>query len=178
VELRPDDLAEIVRIFNESELVELRLEIGGSRLYLSKTAAGPADWEVTSPPTAPPPATSPAAGASLAQGMPAASAAVAADAPEAAGGAAQAPATGGGDRNLVELASPLLGVFYRRPAPDKPPFVEIGSEVGPEDPVCIIDVMKMFSRVPAGVAGRVAEILAEDGQLVEHGQVLMRLEPR
>jgi acetyl-CoA carboxylase biotin carboxyl carrier protein len=55
--------------------------------------------------------------------------------------------------------------------------VEIGSEVGPEDPVCIIDVMKMFSRVPAGAGGRVVEILADDGQLVEHGQVLMRLEP-
>ena len=56
--------------------------------------------------------------------------------------------------------------------------IEVGSEVGADDPVCIIDVMKMFSRVPAGSAGRVAEILVQDGQLVEHGQVLLRLEPR
>jgi biotin carboxyl carrier protein len=78
---------------------------------------------------------------------------------------------------LTELRSPLLGVFYRRPTPNDPPFVEVGAVVGAEDPVCIVDVMKMFTQVPAGVAGRIAEICVEDGQLVEHGQVLMRIEP-
>jgi acetyl-CoA carboxylase biotin carboxyl carrier protein len=184
VELRPEDIAEILRIFNDSELVELRLDIGGNRLYLSKTAAGFARFDDN--------AAGPASvGAPAAEGAPAGAAAPAG--PEA--GSATPPgddtttkpsaagATTGASKpsqatNLVDVRSPLLGVFYRRPAPDKPSFVEVGSQVSPEDPVCIIDVMKMFSRVPAGVAGRVAEILVEDGQLVEHGQVLMRLEPR
>ena len=167
MELRQEDIAEIVRIFNDSELVELRLELGGNRLYLSKQAGGLARWEEASTPPsdAPEPAAPSTAGPSPAEPAPEAAAPAPAPVHESAAG-------------LVELRSPLLGVFYRRPAPDKPPFVEIGSEVGADDPVCIIDVMKMFSRVPAGVAGRVAEILVEDGQLVEHGQVLMRLEPR
>jgi acetyl-CoA carboxylase biotin carboxyl carrier protein len=185
VELRPEDIAEIVRIFNDSELEELRLEIGGSRLYLSKQAGrGPA-WEQPAgsaspaPPrpsseTAVPPAAATIAPPSSAGSEPGAAELTEPGAPLPAG----SPLRGPERTDLVELKSPLLGVFYRRPAPDKPPFVEIGSEVGPDDPVCIIDVMKMFSRVPAGVAGRVAEILVEDGQLVEHGQVLMRLEPR
>jgi acetyl-CoA carboxylase biotin carboxyl carrier protein len=175
MELRQEDIAEIVRIFNESELVELRLELGGNRLYLSKQAGAAPRWEEAAP-SAPAGATAPETPADPttppASAMPAAapgSGAVPAPAP-----AAPAPAAADG---LAELRSPLLGVFYRRPSPDKPPFVEIGSEVGADDPVCIIDVMKMFSRVPAGVAGRVVEILAQDGQLVEHGQVLMRLDP-
>jgi acetyl-CoA carboxylase biotin carboxyl carrier protein len=76
---------------------------------------------------------------------------------------------------VYELRSPLLGVFYRRPAPDQPPLVELGSEVRAEDSVCIIDVMKMFTSVPAGANGRVVDICAEDGQLVEFDQVLMRI---
>jgi acetyl-CoA carboxylase biotin carboxyl carrier protein len=190
VELRPDDIAEIVKIFNDSELVELRLEIGGNRLYLSKAAgAGPA-WEApvaSRRAAAAPGPTGPGASADAAS-APAASQPGASELADPSSAAPSGPPTSGPPTSgaapaaalthLVDLTSPLLGVFYRRPAPDKPPFVEIGSEVGPDDPVCIIDVMKMFSRVPAGVAGRVVEILAEDGQLVEHGQVLMRLEPR
>jgi acetyl-CoA carboxylase biotin carboxyl carrier protein len=189
VELRPEDIAEIVRIFNDSELVELRLEIGANRLYLSKQAGvGSPTWEVPPAPTAPaassPAASSPAGASPAAANAPAppapttaVPAEATASAPDASDADAAGPATTAA-ANLIDLKSPLLGVFYRRPAPDKPAFVEIGSEVGADDPVCIIDVMKMFSRVPAGVAGRVAEILVEDGQLVEHGQVLMRLEPR
>jgi acetyl-CoA carboxylase biotin carboxyl carrier protein len=186
VELRPEDIAEIVRIFNDSELQELRLDIGGSRLYLSKQAGGAPRWEE---PAAVGPAVAPAGRQPEAPATEAG--AVQPIAPFTAGSAEASPAGSqpgaaelgegpgtSGAANLVDLRSPLLGVFYRRPAPDKPPFVEVGAEVGAEDPVCIIDVMKMFSRVPAGVAGRVAAILVEDGQLVEHGQVLMRLEPR
>jgi len=172
VELRQDDIAEIVRIFNDSELVELRLEIGGNRLYLSKQAGGLPRWEegVAPVPVAEGPvASAPAVQNPAADQVPTPAADATAPGPAAPSASAE---------GLVELKSPLLGVFYRRPAPDKPPFVELGSEVAAADPVCIIDVMKMFSQVPAGTTGTVVEILAEDGQLVEHGQVLMRLKPR
>lgn len=172
MELRQDDIAEIVRIFNDSELQELRLDLGGNRLYLSKQAGGVAGWDAVPAGVAAAPApvmAPPAAAASSRTG------ATPTPAPDAAAHAAPASVP---DSNLVDLTSPLLGVFYRRPSPDKPAFVEVGNQVTADEPVCIIDVMKMFSKVPAGRAGRVVEILAQDGQLVEHGQVLMRLEPR
>jgi biotin carboxyl carrier protein len=66
-----------------------------------------------------------------------------------------------------------VGVFYRRPSPDQPPFVQVGSEVAAKDPVCLIEVMKMFTGVVAPCKGRIADILIEDATMVEYGQPLM-----
>jgi acetyl-CoA carboxylase biotin carboxyl carrier protein len=181
MQLQPEDVSEILRIFAESNLEELRLEIGTTRLLVSKRSGvlGPDDL---APAAAP--ATASAAAPTPAPAPP--SAPTPASAPPPAGGAPLTPASAdpapttapaAGREGLGERTSPLLGVFYRRPGPGEAAFVELGSQVGPDDPVCIIDVMKMFTRVPAGAAGRIAEIFAEDGQLVEHGQVLMRIEP-
>lgn len=162
MELRPADIAEILRIFAESELEELHLDIGGTRLDLSKTSSA-------ARPIVP------------ARQAPSVAAVPAPDAPapaEPAPAATSRPSARSTEEGLVELRSPLLGVFYRRPSPDKLPFVEPGSSVEADDPVCIVDVMKMFTRVHAGTAGAIVDILAEDGQLVEHGQVLMTIRPR
>jgi acetyl-CoA carboxylase biotin carboxyl carrier protein len=70
----------------------------------------------------------------------------------------------------------MLGTFYRAPKPDAPPFVEVGQLVTKEDVVCIIEVMKLFNMVRAGVRGRIAKICAENAQLVEYKQVLFLLE--
>jgi biotin carboxyl carrier protein len=70
----------------------------------------------------------------------------------------------------------MLGTFYRTPKPGSPPFVEVGAVVGEEDPVCIIEVMKLFNTVRAGVRGRIAGICAEQGQLVEFQQTLFLVE--
>ena len=72
--------------------------------------------------------------------------------------------------------SPTVGVFYRSPAPGEPPFVEVGTRVEPDTIVCIIEVMKMMNSVPAGIAGTIAEIHAENAELVEYGQPLFRVE--
>jgi acetyl-CoA carboxylase biotin carboxyl carrier protein len=77
----------------------------------------------------------------------------------------------------VTITAPILGVLYRRPAPDQPPFVEVGSELTPDMTVAIIEVMKLMNPVEAGISGRVAAILAEDGDLVEFGQPLFSVEP-
>lgn len=77
---------------------------------------------------------------------------------------------------IVEVKAPLVGTFYRAPAPDAPPFVEIGSRVKPGQTLCIIEAMKLMNEITAEVAGRVVEILVENGQPVEYGQVLFRLE--
>lgn len=74
------------------------------------------------------------------------------------------------------VTAPMLGVVYVRPSPDAAPFVTVGDTVTPETTVAIVEVMKMMNQVVAGVHGTIVEICAHDGQLVEHGDVLVRLE--
>ena len=76
----------------------------------------------------------------------------------------------------VPVPAPVMGTFYRRPAPDAPPFVERGDEVGPDTTVAIVEVMKLMMPVTADVAGRVAAVCAEDGAMVEEGQPLFLIE--
>jgi len=77
----------------------------------------------------------------------------------------------------LDVPSPLLGVFYRAPKPGEPPFVEIGTKVSADAVVGIVEVMKLMNSVRVGVAGEVVEILAENGALVEYGEVLLRVRP-
>jgi len=77
------------------------------------------------------------------------------------------------EAGLIEIRSPLLGIFYRAPKPGEPPFVEIGSRVEEETIIGIIEVMKLMNTARAGVAGEIVDILAANGELVEHGEVLM-----
>ena len=87
------------------------------------------------------------------------------------------PAAGEPQDGLVPVTAPLLGTFYRAPAPDAPPFVEVGSVVEPDDTVCIIEVMKLMNNVRAGRRGRVTRICVENAALVEFGQTLVLIEP-
>ncbi|CAN5620735.1 acetyl-CoA carboxylase biotin carboxyl carrier protein [soil metagenome] len=77
----------------------------------------------------------------------------------------------------VFIESPMVGTFYASPAPDAPPFLSVGSTVRPESTVCIIEAMKVFTEIPAGVSGTIVEILVKDKQSVEFGQPLFRVEP-
>jgi acetyl-CoA carboxylase biotin carboxyl carrier protein len=92
----------------------------------------------------------------------------------AAGAAAPAGATAA-DPNLHNVTSPLLGTYYRAPKPGAPPYVEVGSLVEEDTIIGIIEVMKLMNTVRAGVRGRVAEILARDGSLVEYGETVLRI---
>lgn len=76
----------------------------------------------------------------------------------------------------AEITAPILGVFYRRPAPDRDPFVAVGDDVSVGATIAIIEVMKMMVPVEASVAGRVVAVLADDGDLVEFGQPLFVVE--
>ena len=78
---------------------------------------------------------------------------------------------------LVDVAAPMVGTFYRSPAPGAPPFVEVGSEVDAATEVCILEVMKLMHSVHAGVRGVVAEICVENATPVEFGAVLLRIRP-
>ncbi|MDM0106923.1 acetyl-CoA carboxylase biotin carboxyl carrier protein [Variovorax sp. J22R24] len=78
---------------------------------------------------------------------------------------------------LVAVRSPMVGSFYLRPSPDQPPFVAVGSTVQADDTVCLVEVMKMFNTVKAGVTGTVERIVIENGKPVQHDQIVMLIKP-
>jgi acetyl-CoA carboxylase biotin carboxyl carrier protein len=151
VSLTAKDVAEITKLLDESDFDELHLELDGMKLSLRRAgAAGGVDE----------PAPSRGRSAPVADG------AAATPVP------APLPVQ---DPTHVSVTSPLLGTFYRAPRPGAAPFVEVGSEVEPDTVVCIVEVMKLMNTVRAGVKGRVAQILARDGALVEYGETLLRV---
>ncbi|MBL9175468.1 MAG: acetyl-CoA carboxylase biotin carboxyl carrier protein [Verrucomicrobiales bacterium] len=79
--------------------------------------------------------------------------------------------------NDVEIKSPMIGTLYRSPSPDADPYVEVGTEVGPETVVCIIEAMKVMNEIKAETRGIVTAIVAENAKPVEFGQPLFRVRP-
>ena len=87
------------------------------------------------------------------------------------------PATVASRSDLQPITAPMVGTFYRSPAPGEPPFVELGTRIKTGQTVCILEAMKLMNELEAEVAGEVVEILVESGTPVEFGQVLMRIRP-
>jgi acetyl-CoA carboxylase biotin carboxyl carrier protein len=155
VTLTAKDVAEIMRLLEQSGFDSLSLEIDGVKLNVQRGSPAPARE------AAPPLPASPPSVESQPQMV------------ESSPRKAKPPSAPG----LAEVASPLLGIFYRAPKPGEPPFVEIGSKVNEETVVGIIEVMKLMNSVHAGVKGEVVEILAANAGLVEYGEVLLRVRP-
>lgn len=88
-----------------------------------------------------------------------------------------APAGAGEDDGLVAIESPMVGSFYSSPNPDSPAFVSVGSSVGPDTIVCLIEAMKVFNEVKAERAGKIERILVQNGAPVEFGQKLFLIRP-
>ena len=83
------------------------------------------------------------------------------------------PPSGAGSRSdLVEITAPMVGTFYRKPAPDKEPFVQVGQKISKGDTVCIIEAMKLFNEIESEVDGVVEKICVNNGDSVEFGQTL------
>ncbi len=159
--LSAQDVAEITRLLEQSQFDELHLEHDGLKLTLRRRGAA-------APPSLGAPAASVAPGAAPdpAQQTAAAGAAPANPTPHAA--VAAGPGT---------VPAPFLGTFYRAPKPGAAPYIEVGTQVQEDTIIGIIEVMKLMNTVRAGVRGRVAEIFAADGSLVEYGQPLLRVDP-
>ncbi|MGH7314502.1 MAG: acetyl-CoA carboxylase biotin carboxyl carrier protein [Candidatus Rokuibacteriota bacterium] len=164
MDLSYDDVRKILEIIDGSSLEELHLEIGDLKLvvrkrdgvaevteFLGATAAG-----------SPPVQTQRVGSSSREVTTPTPAAPPARRRPQAIG---------------VEVKAPMVGVFYRAPAPGAPPFVDAGSAVAEDATVCIIEVMKLMNSIRAGCRGRVIEICADNGAMVEFGQTLMVIEP-
>ena len=75
------------------------------------------------------------------------------------------------------VTSPFVGTFYRSPSPEAGPFVELGDAISPGQILCIVEAMKLMNEIEAEVAGKIVEILVEDGKAVEYGDRLFRIEP-
>ena len=87
------------------------------------------------------------------------------------------PAVPASRSDLVDVTAPMVGTFYRAPAPGEAPFVEVGTRIGVGQTICILEAMKLMNELEAEAAGEVVEILVDNGTPVEFGQVLMRVKP-
>ncbi|QBN19084.1 acetyl-CoA carboxylase biotin carboxyl carrier protein [Flavobacterium nackdongense] len=79
--------------------------------------------------------------------------------------------------NYVTVKSPMIGTFYRKPSPDKPMFVEVGSTVAKGDVLCVIEAMKLFNEIESEVSGKIVKILVDDMSPVEYDQPLFLVDP-
>jgi acetyl-CoA carboxylase biotin carboxyl carrier protein len=148
VSLTARDVAEILRVLEQSSFDTLDLELNGMQIHLRRGSAAPS---AEGAPTANPAAAAPAAIAAPASPL---------ARPQVRGDATAVPA-------------PLLGTFYHAPRPGDAPFVQVGDRVESGTIIGIIEVMKLMNSVRAGVAGQVVEISAGNGELVEYGQALL-----
>ena len=149
--LTAKDVEEIMKLLDSSSFDRLSLEVNGMKIELERSGAAPR-----------------APAAPLAAAVPAAP-----TAPVAPASAVRTSTEPG----LIEVKTPLLGIYYRAPKPGEPPFVDVGSKVDTDTVIGIVEVMKLMNSVPAGVKGEVVEILGANGELVEHGEVLMLVRP-
>ena len=176
--LTAQDVAEITRLLEESDFLELRIEHEGFKLTLKRAGARGArtdDATAASPGTVATPAAAPAprSSAAAASASPQAPWSAGTSVPVSRESAAEPQA--GSDPSLIEVTAPLLGIFYRASRPGDAPYIEVGSVLQEDTVIGIIEVMKLMNSVRAEVRGTVVEILAEDGSAVEEGQVLLRV---
>ena len=171
-----NEIKSLLEWVNQSgDIQELNIKYGDIELAMSRTPGG-LNQQVAAPAPAAPAPAAPAAPA--AESAPAPAAPKAEEAPaeaEAPAPAAEkaAPAPSG---NGTEVKSPMVGTFYAAPKPGADPFVKVGDTVEVGQVLCIVEVMKLMNNIEAKVAGTVTEILVENEDAVEHGQVLMVIE--
>lgn len=149
------EIKELIEILSNTDIAELCVESEGVKISIKK---GPA-WHAA---VVPQPAV---ASAPPAQ----------AQAPAVAAPAAADPAED--DDRYVKVTAPMVGTFYRAPAPDAEPYVRVGDIVDVGQPLCIIEAMKLMNEIESEVRGRIVKILVENEEPVEYGQLLFLIEP-
>ena len=170
-----EDIEQVLRIIQECKDCALYMEIGDLKLSLARGDIGdgtgsPLDFSRESTACQPMQLEQKAATR--------ATASVETEAPETTATAATAEKQEEViEEGLVPIKASVVSVFYRRPSPDAPPFVEVGSEVKEDTVVCLLEVMKCFRSVAAGVQGRIEKICVENAQLVEPGTALFLIRP-
>jgi acetyl-CoA carboxylase biotin carboxyl carrier protein len=88
-----------------------------------------------------------------------------------------APAAANEDSKYITIKSPIIGTFYRKPSPDKPVFVEVGTDIKEGDVLCVIEAMKLFNEIESEVSGKIVKVLVDDSSPVEFDQPLFLVDP-
>lgn len=146
------EIKEMIDLMNENNLSEIEIERNGMKIKLKRAAEAGQEVIVERIP------------ATVAKQPPAA---------EKAG----APPKEAVEKRLIEIKAPIVGTFYKAPSPEAEPFVEIGQEVEVGQVVCVIEAMKLMNEIKSEVKGKVIDILAENADPVEYGQILFLIEP-
>jgi len=145
------EIKEIINLMNEHGLTEIEVEKGDQKIKLKKSLV-PGEGVIIQQPVIGQPVGAPT------------------NAKE-----SKEPETG--SRNLIEIKSPLVGTFYRSPSPDAASFVEVGQEIEVGEVICIVEAMKLMNEIKSEVRGKVVDILAENADPVEFGQIMFLIEP-
>jgi len=148
-------LKKLIDLVQESGIAELEITEGEEKVRISRSGSN-VQTAVMAMPQSPVPVTAPAATTPSA--------------------AAETAAPAEPEGHVVK--SPMVGTFYRAPAPDALPYVEVGSRVSKGDTLCMIEAMKLMNELESEIDGTVAEICVENAEPVEYGQVLFRIRPR
>ncbi len=154
------ELKELIEMLKGTDISEVEIERSGVKVRLRKGG------DVTYHPVMP-----------RMEYPPAAIVAPAVAEPERPSAAAHAAAPAPAASNQIKVTSPIVGTFYRSSSPEKPPYVEIGDVVKKGQVLCIIEAMKLMNEIESETAGKVVQVLVENGQPVEYGQALFVIEP-
>ena len=155
MQLDHEQLHRLLEALGESDIQEFRLEGDDFRLEIRRNLPG----QTVMAPVMPAPVAAAAPGKPLDSASP------------------PPPAAPSTRSDLLEITAPMVGTFYRAPAPGEPSFVEVGTRINVGQAVCILEAMKLMNELESEVAGEVVEILVDNGTPVEFGQVLMRVKP-
>ena len=158
------EIQSLIKFVAKSGASEVKLEMEDVKITI-RTGSSPTVPETTivqQIPVAQAPAVQPAAAPAAPE--------VAAPAPA----KEEAPAD---DSKYITIKSPIIGTFYRKPSPDKPPFVEVGSTISQGDVLCVIEAMKLFNDIESEVSGKIVKVLVEDSSPVEFDQPLFLVDP-
>jgi acetyl-CoA carboxylase biotin carboxyl carrier protein len=147
-------LKKLIDLVQESGIAELEITEGEERVRIARSGSGPAAAPAPIPVSVAVPAAAPAPAAPPASAPP----------------AAAAPPQAVAEGHVVK--SPMVGTFYRAPAPDAKPFVDVGTAIKEGQTVCVIEAMKLMNEIEADASGTIKAILVENGQPVEYGQAL------
>jgi acetyl-CoA carboxylase biotin carboxyl carrier protein len=154
------EIQNLIKFVSNSGVAEVKLETGDIKITIRTTLEGNTP-DITYVQQAP-----------MAQALPAAPVSALSQAPAAP--VAAAPAE---NANYITVKSPMIGTFYRKPSPDKPMFVEVGSTIGKGDVLCVIEAMKLFNEIESEVTGKIVKILVDDMSPVEFDQPLFLVDP-
>ena len=155
------EIQNLIKFVSNSGVAEVKLETGDIKITIRTTLEGNSP-DITYVQQAP---------------MQQAIAAPVAQAPVSASPAALVPPVADENSKYVTIKSPMIGTFYRKPSPDKPVFIEVGSTIGKGDVLCVVEAMKLFNEIEAEISGKIVKILVDDMSPVEFDQPLFLVDP-